>query len=290
MNRYAVWLARGKPDGVFSVWHRGVRQRFALAVRGHTSFLSELDAWSFFSTHNDQFNKWLVTRMALDVRIEKCKNPDELVEKTGSYEGLAAVPACLSIYLGSIGMPAITEENADQVFLRLCMWQQVQGGGPFVKEGKNYRLTHEHVVRCIGMETNHAALTMDQFKDRCCGELLERGEKECTRQRLRARLLARGCLFGEYLAAALRAFLQDDRYTLGEQDPTLADFSGFVKGLGPKEWQNLVGAAVIARVSEANVDLARLADAYALDTSMFYLQKVDAGLPQHRGEKRKAKK
>lgn len=212
--------------------------------------------------------------MSIEIFVDACENNHELYEvdpKTG-VKTLGAVPTVLGIYLNTIGVHQITPKNSEEVFLRLEMLARVDGGGPFVRDGKDYKLTLDHVERCIGLRVNTVEQTRTAFERNLTVWLRERAKKELARQRQRQALEARGYLLGFDLKTALLLCLRDNlAHTLDEARQEI------VGKWGPDDWIRAFETIAprhhwtIGSVAEANGELRRLTEAFDLSTPVTWL-------------------
>lgn len=84
-----------------------------------------------------------------------------------------------------IGVNRITEENAEEVFRRLSIWEQTTGPMRSQRnEDDTYEdvyFTPEEVKRRIGLSTNASTRTKAEFKKTCFKVLEERAESRWRR-------------------------------------------------------------------------------------------------------------
>jgi hypothetical protein len=91
--------------------------------------------------------------------------PDQIDEKGEKFWNNTTY--CLVFALLAVGIPNVTDQNAQEVFRRIHMWENVQGAirpkhGPY---------TYEEIVKHVGMTTNANSLTRMEY-DRKIVEIL----------------------------------------------------------------------------------------------------------------------
>lgn len=62
-----------------------------------------------------------------------------------------------------VGIPHLTEKNADEFFIRVSFWERVLGAYRMNEKGEDVRFTREDVTRLLGLRTNATAHTKAQF-------------------------------------------------------------------------------------------------------------------------------
>src|SRR4029077_8384910 len=189
---------------------------------------------------------------------------------------LTAVPTVLGICLNSVGIHEITPKNVDEAFLRLEMLADVDGGGPFVKNGTNHRLTLDHVERCIGLSVNTAEQTRRDFERNLTVWLREKAQRALARQRQRQAIEARGYLFDFTLKVALDTILQARAAGADRDAVTLGDAQRELLNWGPDDWLKALKLHTghhytLGTVADANIQMRRLTDAFSLDTPLLSL-------------------
>lgn len=113
--------------------------------------------------------------MSLNYDLTAVKDRDE------SEMGVAVTDALIWATMG-VGMDAITEENKDEFFCRLHIYEQVFGSWISMRgdDGKAepYNMKYEDVCKHIGLKTNASRLTDAAFKTKIWKELEGRAKGE----------------------------------------------------------------------------------------------------------------
>ncbi len=215
--------------------------------------------------------------MSIRINIDNCDNPGELSEQKDGETVLDATTTCLGIYMVQVGIPQITASNLREVFDRIFTWQQVQGSGPFVKDGVNYRLTWAHIFRRIGMTVNAPTFKAEAWKTKLLQELRRVSEIAYLRQDSQNMLDLRGYLFGFRLGQIVQQIFTErndeccDSCGSGVENAILADLDRRVTDMGPDDWTKICGPLAVPEVVTARHELRDLKVAYDLGTPLFTL-------------------
>ena len=80
------------------------------------------------------------------------------------------------------GTPDITEENWEEVFIRINMWERASGTMMLDGDGNNLYMKPEWIRRRVGLKTNASTLTKREFKERVAKALRDRatGKLRCS--------------------------------------------------------------------------------------------------------------
>ena len=82
---------------------------------------------------------------------------------------------CVVFRCAALGIGEITEENADEFAIRSKMYEEMNGMTMWFDK-EDYSLTHEDIVRRIGLTTNVSKITDAQFHKTMVKRLRERAE------------------------------------------------------------------------------------------------------------------
>jgi len=129
--------------------------------------VSRKDGWSHLTQPQRSWEKgdtlsldWSISDVRDWESLKPTNREDDTIPTEAHQEGLKT-EALLWLTMG-VGIREITEENLDEFFSRVDMWEGVHGS--YLKlGGESYRLTYEDVARRVGLSTNASSMTKSAF-------------------------------------------------------------------------------------------------------------------------------
>jgi hypothetical protein len=120
--------------------------------------------------------------MSLDWDVSAVKDHKEITE-----DGMPWVTTETMIwYTMAIDMGEITEENADEFFKRVSIWEQIHGAGMHKRntetdEHEDVFMTLEDVERRIGLSTNVITTDREEWGERLAAIMFDRADLKVSR-------------------------------------------------------------------------------------------------------------
>lgn len=117
--------------------------------------------------------------MSLNWDVSEVKDHEEITAEGQPW----VITETLIWYTMGIDMGRITEDNVNEVFARVMIWEQVNGTGmrKWNKETEDYEsvpMTFEDVERRIGLSTNVTTRDREEWGERIAQILFDRADSE----------------------------------------------------------------------------------------------------------------
>ena len=120
--------------------------------------------WDVSKIENYKKNFPSVTRVDEPFPVhDKDGNVVEYLGERKEYEAWNPITNVLVMTNMLLGMPKLTADNVDEMYRRLCMYEQASGGAVLMSKGEPRSITYDELLGHVGLSVNVSPKTNRQF-------------------------------------------------------------------------------------------------------------------------------